>query len=101
MFIVDVQNIQTSLDLKANSIVTDLQKGGHCYLHGNEGNNSFNCRNLATASYAGNQSTARKRTSTTESELLRCRYNEYEKELFSRFAEARKEFQASLQGERT
>jgi hypothetical protein len=69
--------------------VTDSRKGGHCYFHGNEGNNSFNCRNLATVSYAGNQSTARKRTSTTESELLRCRYNEYEKELFARFAEAR------------
>jgi hypothetical protein len=49
-----------------NDTVTDSRKGGHCYLHGNEGNNSFNCRNLATASYAGNHSTARKRSDNRE-----------------------------------
>jgi hypothetical protein len=49
-----------------NNNVTDSRKGGHCYLHGNEGNNSFNRRNLATASYAGNQFTARKRSDNRE-----------------------------------
>jgi hypothetical protein len=54
-------------------LVVDFQKQQinstyvlYCYLHGNEGNNSFNCRNLATASYAGNQSTARKRSDNRE-----------------------------------
>jgi hypothetical protein len=80
--------------------VTDSRKGGHCYLHGNEGNNSFNCRNLATPTREINPLLGN--VATTENELFRCRYNKYVKGLFASLCRGEiSQFQASLQGERT